>query len=212
MGREFLEVFDEWADTYDESVAGANQQYAAVFEKYETVLDEVVKYSSGNILEFGVGTGNLTKKLIESGFWVTGIEPSAAMRKKASGKLPSLSILEGDFIHFPNPSVPVHTIVSSFAFHHLTDIEKEHAVKQYTTILQPMGRIVFADTVFENDQHKLNMINKAKEQKFMDLAADLEREYYTTLPEMKRIFVTNGFHVSFKQMNDFVWLIKAVKQ
>ncbi len=149
---------------------------------------------------------------MESGYEVTGVEPSAAMREKASGKLPSLSLFEGDFIHFPDPSKPVHTIVSSFAFHHLTDLEKERAVKQFAGILQPMGRIVFADTVFETVEHKAVMVNKAREQGFMDLAEDLEREYYTTLAELRRIFTSTGFHVTFEQMNDFVWIIKAVKQ
>ncbi len=61
MGREFLGIFEEWADTYDDSVKGIDRQYAAVFDKYDIILNEVVNHSHGNILEFGVGTGNLTK-------------------------------------------------------------------------------------------------------------------------------------------------------
>ncbi|SFA80816.1 putative AdoMet-dependent methyltransferase [Lentibacillus halodurans] len=211
MGREFLAIFDEWADSYDDSVAGIDVQYRSVFENYDVILNEVTKCAFGNILEFGVGTGNLSKKLMKSGYHVTGIEPSAAMRKKAAAKLPTLSLFEGDFIHFPEPSEPVHTIVSSLAFHHLTDSEKETAIKQYAELLQPMGKIVFADTVFETDHHKEKMISKAEELEFTDLAQDLRREYYTTLVELERIFTTNGFHVTFEQMNDFVWLMAAVK-
>ncbi|TFJ93488.1 class I SAM-dependent DNA methyltransferase [Lentibacillus salicampi] len=212
MGREFLGLFDEWADSYDDSVAGIDPQYKDVFENYDIILSRVAKCAFGNILEFGAGTGNLSKKLMESGYQVTGIEPSAAMRKKASLKLPSLSFLEGDFINFPTPAEPVHTIASSFAFHHLTDSEKEEAVIQYAELLQPMGKIVFADTLFETDDHKEFAINKAQNQEFMDLAEDLQREYYTTLSEMERIFKVNGFHVTFEQMNDFAWLIIAVKK
>ncbi|RYG72887.1 class I SAM-dependent methyltransferase [Lentibacillus lipolyticus] len=212
MGREFLGLFDEWADLYDDSVAGADIQYKDVFKNYDTILAEVTEYSFGSILEFGVGTGNLTKKLLESGYQVIGIEPSAAMREKAAAKLPSLSLFEGDFLHFPTPSEPVHTIVSSFAFHHLTDSEKKHAVNEYAKLLQSKGKIVFADTVFETEQHKELAINKAREQGFSDLAEDLQREYYTTIPKMEQIFTTNGFQVTFDQMNDFVWLIVAVKK
>ncbi|MYL61310.1 SAM-dependent methyltransferase, partial [Virgibacillus halodenitrificans] len=32
MGREFLNIFSEWAETYDASVSGENPQYATVFE------------------------------------------------------------------------------------------------------------------------------------------------------------------------------------
>ncbi|QKY68480.1 class I SAM-dependent methyltransferase [Lentibacillus sp. CBA3610] len=212
MGREFLDLFDDWADSYEDSVAGVDPQYRAVFKNYDIILSEVAKCAFGNTLEFGVGTGNLTKKLLDSGCQVTGIEPSSAMREKASAKLPSLSLVEGDFIDYPTPVEPVHTIASSFAFHHLTDIEKNEAVMQYAELLQPMGKIVFADTVFETDEHKERAIHKARNQGFTDLVEDLQREYYTTLPEMRRIFTANGFHVTFEQMNDFAWLIMAVKK
>lgn len=212
MGREFLGFFDEWAETYDDSVAGVDPQYKEVFANYDTILNEVSKCSYGNILEFGVGTGNLSRKLMDSGYHVTGIEPSTAMLKKAAIKLPNLPLFEGDFINYPKVLKTVHTIVSTYAFHHLTDVEKEKAIKQFAVLLHPMGRIVFADTVFETADHKELMIKKAKEQGFMDLAEDLRREYYTTTPELKRIFTGGGFRVTFEQMNDFVWLIIAVKK
>lgn len=211
MGLEFLDLFDNWADSYEDSVAGNDPQYRDVFKNYNMILSEVAKCAFGNTLEFGTGTGNLTKKLLDSGYQVTGIEPSSAMRKKASAKLPSFPLVDGDFIDYPSPVKPVHTIVSSFAFHHLTDMEKNKAVMQYAELLQPMGKIVFADTVFETGEHKELAINRAQNQGFMDLAEDLQREYYTTLPEMRRIFTANGFHVTFEQMNDFAWLIIAVK-
>lgn len=212
MGREFLGVFDEWADSYDESVAGVDPQYEAVFANYDVILNEVSKCAFGNVLEFGVGTGNLSKKLMESGYRVTGIEPSQSMRQKAADKLPELPLYEGDFIDFPNFSKPVHTVVSTYAFHHLTDKEKDTAVQQFAKLLPSMGKIVFADTVFESKEYKGIMIKKAYEQGFTDLAEDLQREYYTTVGELQRIFTANGFHVKFEQMNDFVWLTIAVKK
>ncbi|WP_164669629.1 class I SAM-dependent DNA methyltransferase [Virgibacillus doumboii] len=212
MGREFLGLFDEWADTYDDSVAGVDPQYKAVFANYDVILNEVSKCSFGNVLEFGVGTGNLSKKLMDTGYDVTGVEPSPAMLAKATAKLPDLTLYEGDFLNFPEMTEPVHTIVSSYAFHHLTDKEKEQAVTNFAGFLPSLGKIVFADTVFETEQHKEQMIRKAEEQGFTDLAEDLQREYYTTVPEMRRIFTDAGFHVTFEQMNDFVWLIAAIKR
>ena len=46
---------------------------------------------------------------------------------------------------------------------------------------------------------------------YFNLLQDLETEYYSTIQVMKKIFNDNGFEVSFKQMNDFVWIIDAVK-
>ncbi|MBB5324855.1 ubiquinone/menaquinone biosynthesis C-methylase UbiE [Anoxybacillus tepidamans] len=54
------------------------------------------------MLEFGVGTGNLMKKLlVEAGKTVYGIEPSAPMRELALEKLAGASIQDSDFLHFP---------------------------------------------------------------------------------------------------------------
>ncbi len=44
------------------------------------ILEDVVNKSFGNVLEFGVGTGNLTNKLLLAGRTVYGIEPSREMR------------------------------------------------------------------------------------------------------------------------------------
>lgn len=101
MGREFIELFEEWADYYDDTVTGYDDEYREVFKGYEQILDRVVEKSYGHVLEFGVGTGNLTTRLVKAGLQVTGIEPSTAMRKKAMEKLEShIDIVDGDFLDF----------------------------------------------------------------------------------------------------------------
>lgn len=80
MGTEFNGLFDEWAHTYDSFVQGEDIQYKEVFAHYEDILEDVVNKSFGNVLEFGVGTGNLTNKLLLAGRTVYGIEPSREMR------------------------------------------------------------------------------------------------------------------------------------
>ncbi|WP_449354125.1 class I SAM-dependent DNA methyltransferase [Virgibacillus natechei] len=210
MGREFLSIFDEWAKDYDTSVAGLDPQYAAVFKDYGRILNEVVKNSSGTVLEFGVGTGNLSEKLIQAGHQVIGVEPSAAMREIAAEKLPDLTMLEGDFITFPEVE-RVETIVSTYAFHHLTDHEKDIAMRQFAAILPENGKIVFGDTMFESVAARKKMIEDAKEKGFTDLAKDLEREYYPTIDVLQNIFVNHNFDVTFRQENDFVWIVEANK-
>lgn len=205
-------IFDEWADSYDDTVAGLDIQYKDVFKNYEEILKSVVKHSSGTVLEFGVGTGNLSKELIQAELDVIGIEPSKAMRVLAKEKLPNLTLLDGDFLSFTLPNVPVNTIVSTFAFHHLTDNEKGVAIRKYYDLLEPRGKIVFGDTMFESEEAHQAMIEKAKDKGFYNLAEDLEREYYPTIPTIQEIFQQNNFNVSFQQMNDFAWLLVAEKE
>lgn len=212
MGREFLDLFEQWADSYDNTVVGHDPEYKEVFSHYEKILEKVAALSIGHVVEFGVGTGNLTKKLLANGLTVTGIEPSPSMRKIAEEKLNGEAvILDGDFLQFPELK-NIDTIVSTYAFHHLTNDEKAQAIAHYGNILSKGGKIVFADTMYESEEDYKSSIVKAKNEGFHNLANDLVTEYYTTIPVLKNILENHSFSVSFKRCNDFVWLMESVKQ
>ncbi|MEH7384017.1 class I SAM-dependent methyltransferase [Bacillus sp. JJ1521] len=214
MGREFLEVFEGWADSYDQTVTGHDVEYKEVFLRYEDILNDVVHKSGLSVLEFGVGTGNLTQKLLDENKNVYGVEPSEPMREIALEKLQNytLTIEDGDFIDFNKPADKIDTIVSTYAFHHLNDIEKNQAFSQYSNILTKGGKIVFADTMFENKEEYTMTIQSATQKGFINLAKDLETEYYTTIPVLQEIAKENGFTVEFTRFNHFVWVMEATKQ
>ncbi len=211
MGREFVEIFDEWVDSYDASVSGQDPEYRDVFEKYEEILSGVANKSFGTVVEFGTGTGNLTAKLIDEGHKVIGIEPNDAMRAVTAKRFPNLVLIDGDLLDFEAPQ-KVDTFVSSYVFHHLKDNEKENALSTYANILPVGGKIVFADTVFTSEEAKQAQILKERARGFNNVADDLEREYYTTIPALTKSFEKAGFDVQFEQMNDFVWLMDATKK
>lgn len=210
MKNDFTELFDEWSHTYDETVDGRDLEYRDVFHLYEHILDEVVFHSKGTVIEFGVGTGNLSRRLLKKGINLVGIEPSENMRKQAQLKNPGLLLYKGHFLQFPSLE-QIDTIVSTYAFHHLTDEEKEKAFQLYHKTLSKEGSIVFADTMFETNHSKQSMINKAKERGFHRLADDLQSEFYTTLPILSDIAESTGFSVTFKPLNAYVWLMIAKK-
>ena len=211
MGREFVEIFDDWANTYDESVGGRDPEYADVFKDYDGILEAVAERAESPVIEFGTGTGNLLKKLLERDLEAVGVEPNGAMKQAASAKFPEASIIDGDFLSY-EADVGPRTFVSSYAFHHLTDEEKALAVKRYAEELPAGGKIVFADTIFASEEAKQERIRYEKSRGFTNVAEDLAREYYTTIPVMQQIIEEAGFTVEFTQMNDFTWLIDATKQ
>ncbi|MBT2636925.1 class I SAM-dependent methyltransferase [Bacillus sp. ISL-39] len=211
MGREFIPLFDDWAEYYEDTVSGLDREYKEVFENYDKILETVAIKSNSTVLEFGVGTGNLTEKLISLGRVVYGIEPSKVMREKTKARFTDLQLFDGDFINFPEMPGKVDTIVSTYAFHHLTDEEKDTALKLYSNLLGEQGKIVFADTAFVNEEDREERHRIVKEQGHENLLADLKREYYTTLEALERLFEKNGFQVSFEKMNSYVWLMEAVK-
>lgn len=212
MGREFIDLFDQWAPTYNETVSGADEEYREAFANYQGILSAVAERTSGNVLEFGVGTGNLTKLLLAKTDKVYGMEPSQAMRKIAKTNFPQAIILDGDFLNFPMVNDQIDSIVSTYAFHHLTDKEKSEAIEKYAKLLPPHGKIVFADTIFENEQARISIMQEAEHQGYFNLLKDLQTEYYTTVNILGQIFEQNGFNVSFSRCNKFVWLMEATKQ
>ncbi len=171
----------------------------------------MVKKSVGTVVEFGTGTGNLTAKLIEAGHSVIGIEPNDAMRTVTAKRFPDSVVIDGDLLDFEKPQ-KVETFVSTYVFHHLKDNEKEKALFTYANILPIGGKIVFADTVFISEEAKQTQIAKERARGFNNVADDLEREYYTTIPVLTHAFEKAGFDVQFEQMNDFVWLMDAIKK
>jgi putative AdoMet-dependent methyltransferase len=211
MGREFVEIFDKWVHSYDASVSGQDPEYRDVFEKYDEILSAVAKKSFGTVVEFGTGTGNLTAKLVEAGHLVIGIEPNEAMRNVTAKRFPDLLLVDGDLLDFEIPH-KVDTFVSSYVFHHLKDYDKEKALSTYANILPVGGKIVFADTVFTSEEAKQAQISKERARGFNNVADDLEREYYTTIPVLTQAFENAGFTVLFEQLNDFVWLMDATKK
>lgn len=211
MGREFIEIFDEWIHSYEASVAGEEPEYRDVFEGYDDILTEVTSNAAGTVLEFGTGTGNLTAKLVDAGLEVIGVEPNAAMRHLTSVRFPAIKIQDGDLLAFNTKEVQIDSIVSSYVFHHLTDEEKGAALKKYAQLLSVHGKVVFADTVFISEHAKQAQIHKERARGFHNVADDLEREYYTTVPALKNLCLAAGFEVTFRQLNDYVWLMDATK-
>ncbi|MGM7702111.1 class I SAM-dependent DNA methyltransferase [Pseudalkalibacillus sp. Hm43] len=214
MGREFIDLFDKWADSYDDTVSSSSEdnEYHEVFTGYQEILDRVAIESKGTVLEFGVGTGNLSDALMKKNLNVIGVEPSPGMRQKTNERFPDMKLLDGDFLSFPELDEKVDTIVSTYAFHHLTDEEKEKAIHNYGKLLGNNGRIVFADTVYEHEEAKKEIHSRVKKQGYKNLLHDLQTEYYTTIGVLSDMFNAHGFEVDFERMNRYVWLMVAVKK
>lgn len=90
--------------------------------------------------------------------------------------------------------------------------KKKQAIHTYSNILHSDGKIVFADTMFQNQAAHQAEIDKARAAGFDQLAEDLETEYYPSIDVLKQIFEEEGFSTSFHQMNDFVWIVEAKKR
>ncbi|MDD6770606.1 MAG: methyltransferase domain-containing protein [Inconstantimicrobium porci] len=117
--------------------------------------------------------------------------------------------MPGTFLSIPIEDHSLDAIINSYAFHHLTDDEKKEAVKLFKNKLQKDGLVIIADTMYESEIAKENILNDVKSSGYSSLLHDLETEFYTTHKILKNIFEHEGFKVSFLQMNKFVWILTA---
>lgn len=213
--NDFNDLFDEWATSYDQTVYDTNGEYQEVFEGYDRILNEVVSRippQSKTVLEIGVGTGNVTERLLARGYQVIGVEPSQGMREAVQKKQLAFDLREGHFLDLPlQPNEKVDSIVSSFAFHHLTLTEKAEAIRLMSHVLTDLGTIVFADTCYRDEESKREIHERVRKQERWNLLHDLQTEFYEQIADLEGIFKQENFQVEWKQLNRFVWLFIAKK-
>ncbi|AMA71878.1 MULTISPECIES: class I SAM-dependent methyltransferase [Aneurinibacillus] len=212
---QFNHVFEQWADQYDKTVFEKKDEYAEVFQGYEQILRTVVEElnlpAGSRVLEIGVGTGNLTAHLLEKEWDVYGVDPSPDMRRIAARKLPHFTVADGHFLSIPEEIGKVDGIVSTYAFHHLTDAQKARAIQELADRLTEKGMIVFADTAYADEEARDAIHERVRSQGALTLLNDLQTEYYPLLSTVKEAFEDVGLRFSARQLNRYVWLMIGKK-
>lgn len=148
--------FDLWADGYDKSVNVSEESNEYPFAGYKDVLNyiynQVRERDYANVLDIGFGTGVLTTQLYNASCNITGIDFSSNMIDIAKKKMPNAMLINWDFsIGLPN-EIKNHNfdyIISTYAIHHLTDIEKINLIKLLLTMLNDNGKILIGDVAFK---------------------------------------------------------------
>ncbi len=208
-------LFDSWADAYDQTVYSTQGEYHEVFENYQSILEQTVieisKDPGSIVLDIGSGTGNLSYVASLADYNVTGIDPNKKMRNIAKDKFPKISFVEGGFLNIPQINNSIDAIISSYAFHHLSDEDKRLAALLFSTKLKPSGKVVIADTMYSTPDVKYQLIQDSLDKNYTSLAEDLQTEFYTTHEVLTEIFTNAGFKAEYKPMNKFVWILVATK-
>jgi putative AdoMet-dependent methyltransferase len=206
--------FDSWAKRYDDSIMNSSWDELVIFDKYDFVLDTVVRKilntKAKKVVDFGCGTANLYGKL-NSDIEYIGIDQSIEMLLQAKNKFPNINFRLGNFLDEPIMSSEFDVVVSTYAFHHLSKVEKEKAIILLLKYLKTSGKIIIADLMFLNEDERIKQKEYYYKNDRKDLWDAIEDEYYTNIEEMKEYAEILGCIVNYERINKFVWVLEIIK-
>ena len=148
--------FDLWADGYDESVGLCEEANEYPFAGYKRVLGTIydrIRCGDGKwVLDVGIGTGVLAKRLYDAGYHITGVDFSGKMLEIAGNSMSAARLIQHDFSQGLPQTLKEETfdfITCTYAIHHLDDGQKIELIKALLAILAPGGTLYIGDVAFE---------------------------------------------------------------
>jgi len=189
--------FNLWANGYDKSVEVSDENNAYPFAGYKKVLNAiygtVMKHSPASILDIGIGTGTLSAKLYDGGNWITGIDFSEKMLEKSQAKIPNATLMQFDFSKGLPPALASEKfdfIISTYAFHHLTNDEKICFIKSLLNNLNDYGSILIGDISFPD----IVALEECKKASGNDWDDDEHYFVFSESSKLLRAFCMASFH------------------
>lgn len=189
--------FDEWAVTYDRSTAGDT---GFPFDGYSRVLKLIVDLAGAapgaDVLDLGIGTGNLALFFDAQGCGIWGIDFSPQMLALAKEKLPGAELACLDLRAPWPPSFEhrFHHIVSAYTFHHFPLDEKVLLIRRLQeNVLRPGGNIVIGDIAFQDAA--------AEERLRRQLGEEWEQEFYWLADDALAALTAAGINAAYTQVS-----------
>jgi putative AdoMet-dependent methyltransferase len=192
------DIFDRWAESYDESVRGST---SFPFDGYERVLDEVIRRAGmlegKRVLDLGSGTGNLTERIVRAGGEAWALDLSEKMLERARRKLPDARFFRGDVLADLPPLLrfPFDAVLSTYVFHEFPLMTKVSLIGRIAAEhLAPGGKVVIGDVSFATTADRQRVLDEQGEM------ADDEEEYWAADVAVAAL-ESAGFGVAYEQVS-----------
>lgn len=187
-----------------------SEQVATYDSRQQTSLDNERKLarrlgvtSGMRVIEFGPGTGALSRACALEGADVISVDISQAMLNygkqaaKALNLADQMTFVQAGFLSYEHQGEPVDFIVTQFAFHHLPDFWKAIALRDMRGLLKTGGKLYLRDVIYSFD---IDNAHQAIEAWFDDKASDTGDGFSRTEYEA---------HVR-EEFSTFNWIIEGL--
>ena len=172
--------FNMWADDYDKSVQISDDNDEYPFAGYKTILNaiysRIMNKPNSKVLDVGIGTGVLSKKLYDNNHSIIGIDFSERMIGISKEKMPDAALIKCDFSKGIPPNIKNYKfdfIVFTYSIHHMIDSVKADLINSLKGNLSTDGKIIIGDVSFENSNDQ-----KVCQTRFCDIW-DYDEYYYS---------------------------------
>jgi putative AdoMet-dependent methyltransferase len=196
--------FDSWAKKYDQDTnAETGFPFTGYLDLLRTIFDRAACPRGSDVLDLGIGTGNLALLFANVGCIVWGLDFSTEMLKLARAKLPSavlgLADLRAEWP--PEFNHRYDAIVSAYTFHHFPIEEKVSLVKRlFKYHLNLNGKLLIGDIAFQDAA--------SEEVVRAEMRKEWEQEFYWLVDESVKVFVSAGIPVSFHKISYYAGIFE----
>ena len=102
------------------------------------VVDWLVPSAARRVIDLGAGTGKLTRTLVDRGFNVVAVEPSAGMREAFVTAVSGAPVIAGSAEDIPLADASVDAVVVAQAWHW---VDPTRAAREVARVLRPGGSL-----------------------------------------------------------------------
>ena len=189
------QLFDQWANAYDEDVKRTDEAGAYPFAGHErilgTITDRILESGARDVLDLGFGTGMLLKRLYDRGVRVYGQDYAEKMLSIAQEKMPEGTFFRGDLregIAGELRARRYDAITATYVLHHIPDEEKPAFLLGLLPLLRSGGTLYIGDVAFETKEDLARCREESGDEWDDEEAYFVEEETRAYLPALRYEF------------------------
>ncbi len=214
MRSEYADYFNHDGDApeYDGDVRNEGNPIRTGYSRVLTCIGSRIKPGS-RVLDLGTGTGNTILRLPADAV-VTGVDVSERMLALAEAKLAgrAVTLVRDDILAFVTERelAGYDAVVSSYALHHLTALEREHLFRTLREKTDGGTRVIAGDLMYRNEEDRLRIL-AANRDSCPGLADDMEDEFFWNVEESTKMLHRSGWTAQWKRFSDLSWVVVCDK-